>query len=170
MYSPTFAHSLVVAGFLLSSLLILTGCGTTGSSTTDDIAYRSLPDDVEVFSRAEVDEGPSIDGGSQALFNAIEYPEAALQAQVEGRVVVNFVVGDDGLIYEPEVVEGVSINLDEEAIRVIQAVDWNVGRHDGDPVFVEMEFPIDFRLSEHAPTPEPPQDPQQPQPPTPPTP
>lgn len=141
------------------------------------VVYRSLPDSASVHQRDAVDEGPEIDGGREAIIDEIDYPGDAFDDGVEGQVLVAFVVGPDGAIYEPDILSSVAPALDREAMRVLQAVDWNPGRNDGTPVYVQMELPVSFRLDEHQPAntgdeapgqPQPQPNPRpQPQPPTP---
>ena len=141
------------------------------------VVYRSLPDSASVHQRDAIEEGPEIDGGREAIVVEIDYPSDAFDDGVEGQVLVAFVVGPDGAIYEPDILSSVAPALDREAMRVLQAVDWNPGRNDGTPVYVQMELPVPFRLAEHQPAnrgngapgrPQPQPNPRpQPQPPTP---
>lgn len=115
------------------------------------VVYRSLPDSASVHQRNAIDEGPEVDGGNDAIVDAIDYPSDAFDDGVEGQVLVAFVVGPDGAIYEPDILSSVAPSLDREAMRVLQAVDWTPGRNDGVPVYVQMELPVPFRLAEHQP-------------------
>ena len=98
-----------------------------------------------------VEQMPEFPGGmSEAmkfLAKNIKYPVAAQQAKIEGRVIVQFVVGKDGSISDVHTVRSVSPELDAEAIRVVSMMPkWNPGKQRGKAVPVSYTMPIMFRL------------------------
>ena len=98
-----------------------------------------------------VEQMPEFPGGmSEAmkfLAKNIKYPVAAQQAKIEGRVIVQFVVGKDGSISDVHTVRSVSPELDAEAIRVVSMMPkWNPGKRRGKAVPVSYTMPIMFRL------------------------
>lgn len=77
----------------------------------------------------------------------MRYPEEAVKKEIEGRVVVRFVVGKDGTVSNPTIVNSVDPMLDREALRVIRSMPkWIPGENDGEPVAVYYNLPITFRL------------------------
>lgn len=96
---------------------------------------------------------PSFPEGTGALEQYINrnirYPQAAKDANIEGKVVVQFVVEKDGRVGEAKVVRGVDKNLDEEAIRVCKSLPkFNPGKNaDGEPVRVVFTLPVTFKNS-----------------------
>jgi TonB family protein len=98
-----------------------------------------------------VEEMPQFPGGMQALMEFlsknIRYPKEAFEANKQGRVIANFVIEKDGSISEAKVVKSVDPALDEEAVRVINAMPhWMPGRQSGKAVRVKYTVPINFRL------------------------
>lgn len=98
-----------------------------------------------------VEDMPRFPGGEQAMMKYIGrnlvYPEAAQKKGIQGRVVIRFVVAEDGSIEDVSVVRGVSPDCDEEAIRVVEAMpDWTPGKQNGKVVPVYFTLPILFRL------------------------
>ena len=98
-----------------------------------------------------VEQMPEFPGGMQKamefLGKNIKYPVAAQEAKIEGRVIVQFVVGKDGSISDVQTVRGVSPELDAEAIRVVSMMpNWNPGKQRGQAVSVKYSMPIMFRL------------------------
>ena len=98
-----------------------------------------------------VEQMPEFPGGmSEAmkfLAKNIKYPVAAQQAKIEGRVIVQFVVGKDGSVSDVHTVRSVSPELDAEAIRVVSMMPkWNPGKQRGKAVSVSYTMPIMFRL------------------------
>ena len=70
-----------------------------------------------------------------------------MKANTQGRVIVTFVVKEDGSISDARVVKSVSPSLDAEGLRVINAMPkWQPGKQNGTPVDVKYTVPITFRL------------------------
>jgi TonB family protein len=98
-----------------------------------------------------VEEMPQFPGGASALLEFlsknIRYPKEAFDANKGGRVIASFVIETDGSISEVKVVKSVEPSLDEEAIRVINAMpNWTPGKQSGKAVRVKYTVPINFRL------------------------
>lgn len=94
-----------------------------------------------------VDQMPQFPGGTAALNRFIgknlKYPEDAKKQGISGRVILNFVVGKTGKIYDIRVVKGLSTSLDNEAIRMVRSMpDWIPGKHKGVPVNVYFTLPV----------------------------
>lgn len=106
------------------------------------------------------DEMPKFPGGMQAmtkyLSTNVKYPVEAQKKGVSGRVIIQFVVMEDGTLGQEKVVRGVDPLLDEEALRVVKAMPkWTPGVADGKTVKVRFTIPVMFSLSkkknDHAP-------------------
>ncbi len=94
---------------------------------------------------------PEFEGGYEALLKYlqknIKYPSIAKENQIEGKVVLNFVVNTEGDLSHVSVIRGIGGGCDEEAIRVVSAMPkWKPGRHNGKTVPVRFTLPISFRL------------------------
>lgn len=99
-----------------------------------------------------VEQMPSFPGGQAALMNYlnsnIKYPVIAEENGIQGRVVVQFVVGKDGSISNVHVVKSVDPSLDKEAVRVVKNMPkWIPGKQNGQSVTVRYTLPVTFRLS-----------------------
>lgn len=98
-----------------------------------------------------LEEMPEFPGGQQALFKwlgeNINYPPIAAENNIQGRVMVSFVVERDGSVSDVKVVRGVDPNLDREAVRVVkQMPKWKPGMQTGKPVRYRYNLPVSFRL------------------------
>lgn len=93
-----------------------------------------------------VEQMPDLIGGLGELQKKIKYPEIAKKAGVEGRVIVQFVVNEQGLVEDPVVVRGIGAGCDEEAIRAVQSARFTPGKQRGKNVKVKMSLPITFKL------------------------
>ncbi|MBR5935821.1 MAG: TonB family protein [Bacteroidaceae bacterium] len=99
-----------------------------------------------------VEDFPEFPGGNEALLEFLRrnimYPTIARENNIQGRVIVTFVVNRDGSISDAEVVKGVSPVLDREALRVISTMPhWKPGMQRGKPVRVKYTVPVNFRLN-----------------------
>ena len=108
-------------------------------------------EDEQPVSIAMVEQKPEFPGGVAAMYQClgdnIVYPSAASEEGVQGRVVVEFVVGKDGSISNVKVVRPRHPALDKEALRVVKAMPkWLPGRNNGQPVKVTYTLPVTFKL------------------------
>ena len=77
----------------------------------------------------------------------IRYPEEAKNKNIQGRVMVEFVIDTDGLVDDVKVLQGVHPLLDEAAIELVKAMPpWKPGSQDGKFVRVKFSLPIRFQL------------------------
>ena len=96
-----------------------------------------------------VENMPEFNGGMGALMqylsDNIRYPE---EKDIQGRVIVRFVVGKDGSISNAQVVKSVHPSFDAEALRIINNMPkWIPGTQNGKPVNVKYVVPINFKSS-----------------------
>lgn len=97
------------------------------------------------------EEMPRYPGGDQALLDFIarhvKYPEDAMKADRQGRVICAFIVEADGSMSNIQVMRGIHPSLDKEAMRVLSTFPrWTPGKVKGKPVRVAFTVPITFRL------------------------
>ena len=93
-----------------------------------------------------VEEMPDLIGGLGEIQRKIKYPEIARKAGVEGRVILQFIVDENGNVTEPAVVRGIGAGCDEEALRVVRQARFKPGKQRGKAVKVKMALPITFKL------------------------
>ncbi|MDH6353999.1 protein TonB [Dysgonomonas sp. PH5-45] len=98
-----------------------------------------------------VEQMPTFKGGPAELMkylaNNIKYPDIAAQNNIEGKVIITFVVGKDGSISNVKVVKTLDPSCDREALRVVKAMPaWIPGRQNGQSVPVEYTLPVTFKL------------------------
>lgn len=103
----------------------------------------------EVFMVAE--QMPEFPGGMKELLKFLQdnlkYPENAMKNNVQGRVIVQFVVEKDGTPTEFKVLRSVDPDLDAEALRVLQTMPkWKPGMQRGEVVRVKYTVPVSFKL------------------------
>ena len=85
---------------------------------------------------------------SKWVSEQMQYPQDAIDQNIQGRVVLQFTVNKDGQVEDVQVVRGVNEALDNEAVRVVTASPkWEPGTQNGNPVNVRYIFPVVFRLN-----------------------
>ena len=107
------------------------------------------PKEEEIF--VAVEQPASFPGGDAAMMkwlsNNVRYPESAQQNDIQGRVIVKFVVEKDGSIGQATILKGVDKDLDREAIRVVKKMPkWQPGKNNGVAVRSYFNLPVVFRL------------------------
>ncbi|MCD6011953.1 MAG: hypothetical protein K0Q79_1815 [Flavipsychrobacter sp.] len=92
---------------------------------------------------------PQFDGDQDAyLQKNLRYPEAARENGIEGRVLVEYVINEDGSVSDVRLARGIGGGCDEEAVRVVKAMPkWKPGKQNGKPVKVLFTLPIKFVLN-----------------------
>ncbi len=115
------------------------------------IAETKPVEEEKVYNIAMVEQKPEFVGGEAAMYkwlsDHINYPAAAAEEGVSGRVVVEFEVSKTGSIEKVRVIRGRHPALDKEALRVVKSMPkWNPGRNNGQPVKVTYTLPVTFRL------------------------
>ena len=109
-----------------------------------------LAETDEVF--VVVEEMPEYPGGVDAMMRflgeTIRYPFEAMTNGIQGRVICNFVIEKDGSVSDVQIVRGIDPHLDDEAIRVIEAMPkWKPGMQKEEIVRTRFTLPIVFRLT-----------------------
>ena len=105
----------------------------------------------EIFKAAE--QQPTFPGGDAELMKFLQsnlrYPPAAAEQGIEGRVVVQFVVGKTGAISGVKILQSLHPSCDKEAERLIKSMPkWIPGKQNGNPVNVYYTIPIRFKLEQ----------------------
>ena len=113
---------------------------------------RPLPELTINHRGYSVEQKPQFRGGDAALMkyllSHINYPPMAFENDIEGSVIVQFLVDKTtGKVGEVKVVRSVDKYLDKEAIRVVKALPiFTPGRHKGKPVDVWYVLPVTFMM------------------------
>jgi len=113
-------------------------------TSTSAIAQNDTP----IYNVVEV--MPRFPGGEVALVKYIEeninYSPQMLQQDVDGHVIVRFVVDTIGAVTKVEILQSIDSVFDAEAVRVVKSLPrFTPGRHRGRRVAVWYTLPIAFR-------------------------
>ena len=95
-----------------------------------------------------VEQMPQFAGDMDAYIGGhLGYPDVARANNIQGRVLVQFVVNEDGAVTDAVVMRGIGGGCDEEALRMVNAMPhWKPGRQNGKPVKVLFTLPLRFEL------------------------
>ena len=122
----------------------------TTTNTLSTTNMQPQQPDTKVF--VVVEEMPKFKGGESAMMEFLmmnmKYPQTAVKAKQQGRVIVGFIVRKDGTVSDVHITRSVGYDvLDKEAMRVVKSMPaWEPGKQNGKPVNVKYNVPITFRL------------------------
>lgn len=96
--------------------------------------------DNQIYEFVVVDEKPVVLRDAQPV-----YPQSALNAGVEGTVVVTIVVDKNGMVTDATIFSSIP-QLDNAALQAARGKVFSPGQIAGSPVFTRMNIPINFTL------------------------
>jgi periplasmic protein TonB len=122
---------------------------TTNKINFEQPAYEIPDEPPTIF--VKVEEMPEFPGGDKALLEFIAkntiYPDEALKNNIQGRVILKFVVNPSGAVDRIEILRSIDPLLDQEAIRVVGSLPkFKPGKQRGVPVPVWYSVPVNFQL------------------------
>lgn len=128
-----------------------------GKGTIDDLkdnqqagGNQAAPEeDSKIYSVVETD--PVFPGGNDALVawvsKNLKYPAIAEEQDIQGKVVLKFVVLENGSVGDVKVVQSLEPHCDKEAVRVVKSLPrFTPGKQQGRPVKVWFTLPVRFSL------------------------
>ncbi len=127
-------------GYLFFFLLLLLG------PVEGYAQMKKAPPEPEVM--------PSFPGGAKAMYKYIythiKYPVEARKNGIQGKVVIEFMVDEKGVLSDFLVVSGIGGGCDEEAVRAITSMNtahrWIPATTNGEPVKAMFTLPVKFVL------------------------
>ena len=116
------------------------------------VEEKPVADPDEIF--LDVSDMPTFRGGPLTNFrnwvmSQLRYPALAAENDIQGQVVVSFVIEKDGTLSNINVLQSPDRLLTEETVRVLkESPKWEPGRQRTTPVRVSFNMPVQFRLSD----------------------
>lgn len=115
---------------------------------TNDIAVHQNDNSVYTY----VEQMPEFPGGEHALMEFLRknlhYPATARDQEVQGRVIVRFVVNEDGSVSDITILRDIGAGCGAEAVHVVKMMPkWKPGKQNGKPVKTYYNLPVMFQLS-----------------------
>jgi TonB family protein len=121
---------------------------------SNEIPLKSDSEQFDFHLIKDNDQPPSFPGGQEALqqfiSQKITYPTSASRANVQGKVLLNFVVSAMGELQNMEVVKTPGFGLKEESLKLLAAMPtWVPGQKEGKKVAMHYNMTLDFQLSDY---------------------
>lgn len=131
---------------------VVVGTGTGTENKTADETTPTAADDLDPKVFDIVEQLPEFPGGITEylkwLTRNLRYPMDAQKMNIQGKVIVQFIVNKDGMIVNPKIVHSLSPSCDKEVMRVIKKMPkWKPGQEHRKPVRVKYSLPVIFKLS-----------------------
>nr|WP_294791699.1 energy transducer TonB [uncultured Mucilaginibacter sp.] len=130
-------------------LFIIAFALSAGAQQKPNAPTRVIEDPDRVF--VVVEKSPTFPGGTKALgtylSKNIKYPAVDRNNNIQGKVIVSFVVEPDGRLTDVNALRGPSATLKAEAVRIIKlSPKWIAGAQGGKRVRVKYAVPVNFTL------------------------
>lgn len=91
---------------------------------------------------------PELIGDVSSINDIVNYPQEAKNKNIEGKVIVKFIVNREGNIENSIVVnKDADSILSNAALLAVSKMKWEPGEINGNPVKVEMYMPFRFQLT-----------------------
>jgi TonB family protein len=129
-------------------------------SISDTIYRTKFPDEEELRHRLvylATETPPSFIGGEQAIYRTLAkymvYPDEAKEKGIQGRVMVQFIITEDGHITGVHALNGYLKCLADAAVKAVMATNtqWIPGKINNMPVKTQMRIPLKFTLQSFSP-------------------
>jgi periplasmic protein TonB len=131
--------------FSLALLFVLAGSVLSAQTPQPvDVAVdstRTYPDHDEFVA---VDEEPKFD--SEELYRNLKYPEIARRKSIEGLVLIQVLIDEEGRVVKYLILQSVDNILNESAKRAVLATSFTAAKRGGKPIATWIALPVQFRL------------------------
>jgi TonB family protein len=83
------------------------------------------------------------------FYSGLRYPAKAREDNIQGKVIIAFIIDENGKVSNFSVKKGIGGGCDEEALKAIKNIDgdWLPALLNGKAVAVECQVPVSFTLS-----------------------
>lgn len=124
---------------------------STDANTTQALSPVAVDEADHPLPLSVLEQYPEFPGGVVELMKwlnqNLKYPDAARRNNIQGRVVVAFVINRDGSVSGAHVSTAVHPLLDREALRVVRLMPrWKPGEERGKPCRTMFVIPINFKI------------------------
>jgi len=141
-----------IALVLLCTIVFVQGCNKTEPQrtvikTADQNLGSEGAKSALLVKDPEVMAVPTFDLTRYMVKN-VHYPDDAKRQKIEGRVVVQFVVDENGAVKDVKVLKSPNESLSKEALKVVTGMaKWTPAQKGGKNVATQLTLPIAFRLN-----------------------
>ena len=104
-------------------------------------------DNPEIFFPKD-EQRPKLIGGLAYLQNKILYPPKAINDNIEGRIIVQFLVDKKGNVHHAKIIKGLREDVNKEAIKAISKCRFTPAKLNGKPIASESVIYIRFEIED----------------------
>ena len=132
-----------ICKYILAGLMMIVMSSPAMAQDVDSITNIEYK---KVFGNPEMQ--PTFKGDINLwLAQNMRYPKEAVKNNIEGKVIVSFVIEKDGSVSNIKALKSPHSSLTEEVVRLVKAMpNWNPGTMSGKPVRVKYVLPLSFKL------------------------
>lgn len=105
---------------------------------------KSVTEEPSFF--VAVEESPQPIGGLAAIQNKIVYPIAAKRQGIQGKVLIQAIIDENGNVAKAKIIKGIGSGCDEAALDAVKSSKFTPGKQRGRNVRVQIKIPIVFKL------------------------
>ena len=141
---------------------------TNDEKISTNVDFAEFDENVEIIQQVAVEEEvieddqpfvkveqmPSFMGGDLMTFRnwvmqKVRFPQIALENNINGRVLLSFVIERDGSLTNIQVLQTPDASLSDEALRVLKtSPKWTPGKQRNQSVRVKYTLPVEFRIQQ----------------------
>lgn len=134
-------------------ILLISACSSSKLISKSELDRKNYQEVIGVIdeNKPKPDKYAMYPNGLKGIYEHIakttRYPSYSINNNIQGKVMIEFIVEKNGQVKEAKIIESVSAELDKEALRVILALErFYPGFKDDKPVRVLYRQPINFKL------------------------
>ena len=102
-----------------------------------------------IYKNSEVEMAASFPGQMNWLMKTVVYPAQAREKNITGKVTTSVTIDENGKAINPIITSETHPLLNEEVLRLIEIMpNWTPAKQYGNAVKVQIEFPVNFMLSD----------------------
>lgn len=129
-------------------ILVITACALSSKAQSPNYTLINTSDDPIYTTPVEI--MPEYKGGMNRFYDRlrrIQYLYFARIQNKQGKVMVSMVIEKDGSVSNTKIMNGFVEEQDKEILRVVNNLNkWKPGMHNGQPVRVAYNVPLNFKL------------------------
>ncbi len=134
-------------------IFLISACSSSKLISKSELDRKNYQEVIGVIdkNKPKPDKYAMYPNGLKGIYEHIakttRYPSYSIKNNIQGKVMVEFIVEKNGQVNKAKIIESVSFELDQEALRVILALErFYPGLMNGKPVRVLYKQPINFKL------------------------
>ncbi|HET8572461.1 MAG TPA: energy transducer TonB [Edaphocola sp.] len=141
---------MITKPFTILTLALALGSTGTFAQTATKVSRQDTTEATKIF--RFVDQQPNPKGGQQAfqeyLEKHVQYPKMAIENNIQGRVIIQFIVTEEGKLSDFVILKDIGGGCGEAVRKVLEEYPytWTPGKTNGKPVKSYFVVPFTFSM------------------------